>query len=329
MKLADLGEFGLIDRIRKRVAHEDDLPVGIGDDCAVAELPPGLQLLTTTDMLIEDVHFRRDWTDLRTLGRKSMAVNVSDIAAMGGRARHAFVSLAIPDSLQVEEIEDLIEGLLQGCTHYGAALAGGDTCRSRSGLVISVTLQGHIPRGRAVTRGGACPDDLVCVSGTLGDSALALTDLMHDRAVDPRLLRRHLDPEARAGLGPALAEHDLATAMIDISDGLLADLGHILKASKAGANLQVAALPLSAAFRHRAGRDRGLRDLSLAGGEDYELLFTVAPDKWPAVQEVAGQVQTPISCLGRIVPERGLTILDVDGRKYHPSARGFAHFPEG
>lgn len=329
MKLADLGEFGLIDRIRHRVDGADDLTVGIGDDCAVAELPPEHQLLTTTDMLLEDVHFRRSWTDLRTLGRKSMAVNVSDIAAMGGRPRHAFVGLAIPDAMQVEEIEELVDGMLQSCTLYGATLAGGDTCRSRSGLIISVALQGHIPRDKALTRSGARPDDLVCVSGTLGDSALALVDLMGDRRVEPRLLRRHLDPQARLRLGGALAEQGLATAMIDISDGLLGDLGHILEASHVGARLQIDELPLSEAFRQRAGQDRNLHDLALSGGEDYELLFTVRPDKWPAVQDLAAQAQTPVSRLGRIMPERELTMVDVDGRSYRPSAIGFTHFPGG
>nr|NIS40477.1 thiamine-phosphate kinase [Desulfuromonadales bacterium] len=327
MKLADIGEFGLIERIRQRASGDEDLPLGIGDDCSVAQLPAGRQLLTTTDMLLEDVHFRRAWTDLRTLGRKCVAVNVSDIAAMGGCPRHVYVGLALPDSLQLEEIDALLDGLLEGCQRYGATLAGGDTCRSHSGLVVSVTVQGHIAAGRAVTRGGAGVDELVCVSGTLGDSALALADLMHDRPVDRWLLGRHLEPQARVGLGRALADQGLATAMIDLSDGLLADLGHILESSEVGARIDLSDLPLSPAFRRRAGDDRALHDLALCGGEDYELLFTAAERHWPLVQQLAESTATPVSRIGRITDRRDLAILDAAGRPYRPSGSGFDHFP--
>lgn len=326
MKLTELGEFGLIERIRRRAGEDENLLLGIGDDCALAEVPEGRQLLTTTDMLLEQVHFRRDWTDLRTLGRKCVAVNVSDIAAMGGRPRHLYAGLAAPEDVTLEQIDALVEGMLEACSRYGVTLAGGDTCRSRGGLVVSLTLQGDIARGRAVSRAGAAAGDLICVSGTLGDSALALEDLMNERPVDPRLLARHNDPEARAALGAALAEAGAATAMIDLSDGLLADLGHILEASKVGARIELAELPLSEAFRGRAGEHRRLFELALSGGEDYELLFTAAESDWPALQRLAGRTETPVSCIGRVIEEPKLALVDAAGRPYRPGGEGFNHF---
>lgn len=331
MKLAELGEFGFIDRIGRSVPTAGaGVFLGIGDDCAALTLPAGELLLTTTDLLIEQVHFRRDWTDWRTLGRKSVAVNVSDIAAMGGRPRHLFLGLAVPAGMRVEELDEFLAGFLEACGHYGATLAGGDTCGSPGPLMISVTAEGAVPEGQLVRRRGARPGDAIYVSGTLGDSGLALRLLLAGEAPEPFLARRHHDPEARSDLGRALAQANLPTAMIDVSDGLLADLGHLLKASGVGAAIEAAALPLSPSFLQALAQEPGLLDLALSGGEDYELLFTVPPEREAELADLAGSVGVPVTRLGRITaPEAGLSVIDRDGHPIRTRNTGYDHFGRG
>lgn len=330
MKLAELGEFGFIDRIGRSVPNGAGVRLGIGDDCAALTLPPGELLLTTTDLLIEEVHFRRQWTDLRTLGRKSVAVNVSDIAAMGGTPRHLFLGLAVPAGMSVEDLDDLVAGFLEAARRYGAFLAGGDTCRSPGPLLISVTAEGAIPEGELVRRRGARPGDAVYVSGTVGDSGLALQQLLAGEAPEPLLARRHHDPEARTGLGRALALAAIPTSMIDVSDGLLADLGHILTASGVGAEIEAAALPLSAPFCRALAAQPALLDLALAGGEDYELLFTVPPEREAELSGLSQSAGVPVTRIGGITSaEEGLTVLGPDGRALRPRRAGYDHFGGG
>jgi thiamine-monophosphate kinase len=328
VKLAELGEFGFIDRIGRAVpAAGAGVFLGIGDDCAALELAAGELLLTTTDLLIEQVHFRRDWTDWHTLGRKSVAVNVSDIAAMGGTPSHLFLGLAVPAGMRVEELDAFLAGFLEAAGHYGATLAGGDTCGSPGPLMISVTATGAVPEGQLVRRSGARPGDAIYISGTLGDSGLALQLLLAGEAPEPFLARRHHDPEARSDLGRALAQTHLPTAMIDVSDGLLADLGHLLKASGVGAAIEAAALPLSPPFRRALALEPGLLDLALAGGEDYELLFTVPPEREPELAEVARSTGVPMTRLGRVTaPQEGLIVLDRDGCPLPLRKTGYDHF---
>ncbi len=293
-------------------------------------MPAGELLLTTTDLLIEQVHFRREWTDLKSLGRKSVAVNVSDIAAMGGTPRHLFLGLGLPADADLGELDHFVAGFLEAAGEYGASLAGGDTCRSPGPLMISVTAQGSVPESRLVRRGGAGPGDAIYVSGTLGDSALGLARLQAGEAVDPFLVRRHHDPTARVELGRALAKAGIPSAMIDLSDGLLADLGHILEASDAGARIELEALPLSEAFREALADEPGLIDLALAGGEDYELLFTVPAGEEPALARLAASLALPLSRLGQITPpDDGLRVKDGHGWDYRPARRGFNHFAAG
>jgi thiamine-monophosphate kinase len=330
VKLAELGEFGFIDRIGSAVKAGAGVRLGIGDDCAALTLPPGELLLTTTDLLIEQVHFRREWTDLRTLGRKSVAVNVSDIAAMGGTPRHLFLGLAVPAEMSVEELDEFLAGFLQAAEHYGATLVGGDTCGSPGPLLISVTAEGAVPEGHLVCRSGARPGDAVYVSGTLGDSGLALQLLLAGGSPDPCLARRHHDPEARTALGRALAQATIPTAMIDISDGLLADLSHILEASQVGATIEAAALPLSEPFRRALAHEPAIHDLALSGGEDYELLFTVPPEKEAELAELAKSAEVPVTRIGGITSaEEGLTIVDREGRLIRPRKTGYDHFGRG
>jgi len=312
VKLAELGEFGLIGRLRKNVAEGRGVVTGIGDDCAVTLVEPGHRLLTTTDLLLEGIHFRRDWTDMRRLGRKSVSVNVSDIAAMGGTPRHLSLGLGLPGDMTVEEFDLFMEGFLEAAEDYGATLTGGDLSRSPGPLMIAVTAHGTIEVSRHILRSGARPGDALYLSGTLGDSALALRLLEQGEVPDPFLARRLHDPQARTGLGRVLAMEGVPSAMIDVSDGLLADLGHILDDSNAGAEIDGEALPLSDPFRKAVAEDRSLLELAWGGGEDYELLFTVPPGRECSLKGPAFLALGPLTRIGTLVPrKKGLTI---DGR---------------
>lgn len=327
MKLADLGEFGFIERIRGAVARSEGTGVrlGIGDDCAVLELPPGQVLLTSTDLLIEEIHFRSDWSDWRALGSKCVSVNVSDVAAMGGSPRHLYLGLAIPGTMAMEDLDAFLEGFLETAAGYGAVLVGGDTCRSPGPLMISVTVEGAAPTEQVATRSGARPGDSIYVSGTLGDSALALQRLQADRPVTVELADRHHRPQARVALGRALAEAQLPSAMIDVSDGVLADLGHILEASAVGARLEQALFPLSSGFSQAMDEEPSLFELALSGGEDYELLFTVPADKEHVLAELISDV--PVTRIGTVTEaEQGFLLADEAGQVRPVKAKGFNHF---
>jgi thiamine-monophosphate kinase len=327
INLAQLGEFGLIERIRRRSPQGPGLHLGIGDDCAALEIPAGRLLLTSTDLLIEEIHFRRDWTDSFQLGRKAVSVNVSDIAAMGGEPHYLYLGLGLPPSLPLTEVDALLDGFLQAAASYNALLVGGDTCRSPGPLFISVTIEGSVPPEQLVRRRGARAGDLLYVSGTLGDSALALALLQEGGQVDAALAKRHHDPQARPLLGRRLAMSGLATAMLDLSDGLLADLGHLLAASQVGARLQQQALPLSDAARRLLAMQPRWRPLALAGGEDYELLFTVDPHRRTELAELAAELALPLTAIGQITAaEEGLTVLDDQGGRIDQKLTGFDHF---
>jgi thiamine-monophosphate kinase len=326
MKLRDLGEFGFIERIRARVGTTGDLVLGIGDDCAALRVPPEHLLLTTTDLLIEDVHFRRIWCDLRTLGRKSVNVNLSDIAAMGGQPVSLYLGLGIPEAMSVEELDQFAAGLIEACREHGVLLAGGDTCRSPGPFFISVTVEGRVPQDQLLTRSGARVDDVLWVSGTLGDSALALRRLLAGEPPTEQVARRHHDPSARVALGRALAEQGLATAMIDVSDGLLADLGHILDSSAVGALVECDQVPVSHCFREALGSEGELMELALSGGEDYELLFTSPPACRAAVAALATE-DVALTPIGRILSSaQGLQLVDAQGHLLPHVRSGFNHF---
>lgn len=330
MRLSELGEFGFIERIRAAAVTGEGVCHGIGDDCAVLELPRGERLLTSKDLLIEGIHFQRCWTDSRRLGRKSVSVNVSDIAAMGGRPRHLYLGLGVPADFPAEELQLFMDGFLEAAAEYGACLVGGDTCRSPGPLLISVTAEGAVAAGREVRRAGAAPGQAIYVSGTLGDSALALHRHTAGQPLDPWLASRHHDPVARVALGKALSENGLARAMIDVSDGLLADLGHILKASNVGAMLEESCLPLSGPFQSALALEPQLLPLALSGGEDYELLFAAQPEQEGALQALANQLAVPITRIGTIIPAgEGLCLRNAAGEVRAADRRGFNHFAGG
>lgn len=326
MSLAACGEFGLIERIRAQVRGRDDILLGIGDDCCATTLPPREVLLTTTDLLLEGIHFRRAWTDLFALGRKAVAVNISDVAAMGGTPRTLSLGLALPSGLSPEEFDQLINGVLAAAQDYGAVLTGGDTCRSPDGLMISLTVQGSVLPTRMLRRSGARIGDRLYVSGTLGDSALALRELLAGRIPGQEIARRHHQPTARLRLGQELARRQLATALIDLSDGLLADLGHILDASGVGARINAATLPLSTTFRAALANEAGLLELALGGGEDYELLWSAPPAAVDALVALGTELELELTCIGAVEAEAGLKVFDAADREMVLKRTGFNHF---
>jgi len=325
MKLSELGEFGLIDRIRQ-AGGESKARVGIGDDCAAVEVSAGELLLTSSDLLLEGVHFRTEWTDYFSLGCKAVAVNVSDIAAMGGTPHAIFLGLAAPAETPVAQLEELIRGVREEAELHGAELLGGDTCRSLAGLTLAITVQGHVPSEQMVQRRGAQAGDRVWVSGCLGDSALALAALQQGHQPDPELALRHHRPQARVALGRALAEQGLARAMIDVSDGLLADLGHLLRASGVGAEVEVAQIPLSTSFRSHVAQRMQNMELALHGGEDYELLFCCPPQRDADLLKVAEQLGQPLTPIGTVSAEPGMRLIGLEEIGVKLGARGFDHF---
>lgn len=327
MKLKDLGEFQLIDRIRQQTAGGADVHRGIGDDAAVLALPESHHLLTSTDMLIEDVHFRRDWISPEELGHKAVAVNLSDLAAMGGTPRYLYLGFACPDTTDVEEINAFIKGALAEARRFHVTLVGGDTCRSPGPWIIAVTVEGSVAKGQDIGRDGGRPGDLIMVSGTLGDSALALALLEQKRQPDQRLLTRHCRPTPRVELGCQLGKHQLASAMIDISDGLAGDLEHILQASCLDGLIEEAALPLSEAFQDHVRQQPVLRELALFGGEDYELLFTTAPENEAAVMSLGDALGLLTTRIGTVKKGSGnLALRDRAGIVQPLLVRGYDHF---
>jgi thiamine-monophosphate kinase len=322
----DLGEFGLIDRIAGQVKPGVAVEVGIGDDAAVISPTAGTLTLTTTDMLVEGVHFDLSLCDPTTLGRKSLSVNLSDIAAMGGVPRHFLLSMALPSSTTVEFIDEFVRGTLSIAEHFGVSLIGGDTCSSRGGVVISITVLGEQVPGKVVRRRGAAAGDIVFVTGALGDSALGLQMLKRGER-GGRATDRHLDPSPRVREGAALAEAGIPTAMIDVSDGLLADLGHILEQSAVGARLDLDKIPLSSFFIEKC---RPLcnesMSLALAGGEDYELLFTAPASRNREIFSLMQRLGTPVTAIGEITAEERLRVITEDGGEYRITKLGFNHF---
>ena len=326
MKLHDLGEFGLIDRITAGIADNESVIIGIGDDAAALAPAEGQLSLVTSDMLVEGVHFDLVLSDPFTLGRKSLAVNLSDLAAMGAKPRYFLLSLAIPTALTVEFLDDFISGLMQRAEQFDVTLVGGDTCSSKGGLVISVTAIGEQFPHLVVRRSGAQPGDLLFVTGTLGDSALGL-ELLRGGERSGRGVERHLDPEPRVTAGTMLAESGVVTAMIDVSDGLLADLGHILRLSDVGARVELEKIPLSSFYRERISRFASdPLSLALGGGEDYELLFTAHPSNKDRVFALMAETGDQVSVIGEITPGGQLSLVRADGTEYQPVRRGYNHF---
>ena len=334
MKLREIGEFGLIARIRDRLANlPSNVIQGIGDDCAVSSISPGNQLVTTTDLLVEEVHFDLSFLSASELGRKSLAVNLSDIAAMGARPRFAFLSLAIPERLSVEFLDGFLKGFLELAAPYGVSLLGGDTSASPDRFFINVTLLGEGKRKNLVFRHGAKPGDDLYVTGTLGDSFLGLQIARRKKRkpLTPEeafLLNRHFNPTPRVKEGRLLGEKKLAGSMIDVSDGLLSDLGHICEESNVSATIFTHQIPLSDPLRIQARKMKFLDwQVAIQGGEDYELLFSASPGKAPEVLAQGKRWKCGITRIGRIEsPGKGIVVQGEEGPIDSRRFRGYDHF---
>lgn len=289
-----------------------DLLQGIGDDCAVIRKDRHHSWLVTMDTLVEAVHFDRNWHPPDKLGRKAISVNVSDIAAMGGSPVFVFLSLGLPGEFDVRWLRRFSQGLAEACREYGCLLAGGDTVRSPSGMLITVTVLGEMRTSRVVLREGARIGDVVWVSGYPGRAAAGLELCRTGRgnvAGYAELIEAHLNPRPRLQLGRMLAEDSLVHAMMDLSDGLATDLAHICTRSGVGAAIDPAGLwadrPLAAVARLL---DRDPLQWALTGGEDYELVFTAARRKSPAIARLAARLGTPAAPIGRIDDKQGVRI---------------------
>lgn len=280
MDLRELGEFGLIEEIKQGIEVPQGY-LGIGDDCAVMPQKSGMETLVSTDMLIEGTHFLMDDISAYRLGWKSAAVNISDIAAMGGRCTGSFLSFALPKGLGKEWTDEFFRGYKEISSLYGCPLLGGDTTYSPDRLCISVTVTGEAPAGKSVKRSNAAIGDLICVTGNLGDSGCGLKIILEGSGRDAdaeKLIARHYLPMPRVKEGMEIAAAG-ASAMMDISDGIGSDLRHIIEASGVGAEIDTSMIPLSNELKSKCA-EYGWDPLELAisGGEDYELLFTISEE---------------------------------------------------
>lgn len=280
MDLRELGEFGLIEEIKQGIEVPQGY-LGIGDDCAVMPQKSGMETLVSTDMLIEGTHFLMDNISAYRLGWKSAAVNISDIAAMGGRCTGSFLSFALPKGLGKEWTDEFFRGYKEISSLYGCPLLGGDTTSSPDRLCISVTVTGEAPAGKSVKRSNAAIGDLICVTGNLGDSGCGLKIILEGSGRDAdaeKLIARHYLPMPRVKEGMEIAAAG-ASAMMDISDGIGSDLRHIIEASGVGAEIDTSMIPLSNELKSKCA-EYGWDPLELAisGGEDYELLFTISEE---------------------------------------------------
>lgn len=322
-----LAEKKLIQQIRRSARRDKDKSVvtGIGDDCAVLRVPPGHELLVTTDFTLENVHFRRDWHRPELVGRRCLTRGLSDIAAMGGEPRAAFLSLAVPGDVPQTWVRRFLKGLLDLAEEFKLPLAGGDTAESGGGggILADIVVVGSVPKGKAVLRSGAKAGEGIYVTGELGGAAAALARLAEAKTVGAEYFRHfwrfsgQSRPQARVAVGQWLRQHRVATAMIDLSDGLSTDLEHICQESHVGAEIEAEAIPRAQAG---PGKKRVVLESALHGGDDYELLFTSAA---AVPSQVAG---VRVTRIGHTTPSAGMRLIRPDGKKHPLRARGWEHF---
>ncbi len=330
MQLKQIGEFKLIDIISRQVSPTASVIKGIGDDAAVIKIGKSRCLVVTTDILTENIHFRTEFTTPYLLGKKTMAVNLSDIAAMGATPLYYLVCLTIPSHTSTSFVRNLYKGMNYTAKQYGTCLVGGDTSSSTTKISISVTLIGTAKSKNIIYRNNAKKGDLIFITGSPGDSSLGLMMLekSNGRIKKNNLVKKHLDPVPRVKAGLEIARQKIASSMIDISDGLAADLKHILEQSQSGAVINLSQLPLSPSYRKNVSAyTNQFYYPALCGGEDYELLFTVSPEKKQSAEKLAEKTGIPITCIGEITScSAGLVILDENGKKFTLKRSGYTHF---
>ncbi len=316
-------EFGFIARHLRPLAAGHAGALELSDDAAIVEPTAGMQLVLAKDALVEGVHFLPH-DSAEHVAQKALRVNLSDMAAMGATPRGYLLALIRPKRLPPEWLGRFSHGLAQDQAAFGVTLLGGDTVVTPGPLTLSITMLGEAPRGQTLRRSGARANDDIYVSGTLGGAALGL-DVLQGRLSPPIaasefLIRRYRLPEPRIELGEAL--RGVAHAAIDISDGLLADLRHILNTSGKGAEIHTHQIPISQA----AAPHRGALEAALAGGDDYELLFTADPEQRPAIQAISEQRSLPLTIIGQVTDSTGLKIKDAEGRPFAMDRTGWRHF---
>lgn len=335
-ELSHLGEFGLIDHIAKSVTtHQLSTVKGIGDDAAVIDLGSKYQLIST-DMMVEGTHFDLMYTPLMHLGYKAIVTNISDIAAMNGKATHVLTSIALSNRFSLEAIEELYKGINAACQAYGVDLVGGDTTSSQKGLIISVTCYGEVDKNKIAYRSGCKSGDLVVVSGDLGSAYLGLHILEREKRIflekpdfkpdlegNDYIIQRQLRPEARVDIVKMLDEIGIQpSSMMDVSDGLSSELHHLAKQSKVGFTIYEDKLPIDPITYQRA-IDLGIDPSTaiLNGGEDYELLFTIPMADYDKIKK-----EMEVTIIGHAVDAgEGLHIISKAGNKHKLTAQGWSH----
>jgi thiamine-monophosphate kinase len=350
------GEFDFINRIRQHalkhnnnsshrdddtdsslIAHHSSLLLGIGDDAAIICQSGRRETVITTDLLVEEVDFRLETMPPRLLGQKALAVSLSDIAAMGARPRWSLLSIGVPREIwETPFVDDFYEGFFQLASHHGVSLIGGDVSRTPERIVVDSILLGETARGRAISRAGARPGDHIFVTGALGGAAAGLSLLRRGASLKKRrarssesraveeLLLRHLRPEARVEWGELLGALRLATAMIDLSDGLSSDLQHLCRESGVGAVIEASRVPVNPFIRQLSDDACDPLALALHGGEDFELLFTVSPRNLKRLPREVGGV--PATYLGDVTNGAGRVMLAQGAHRRRLKAQGFSHF---
>lgn len=317
-----LPERELIARIRRlapAAGRRSPLVAGIGDDCAILRLPPGHEALLTTDFTLENIHFRREWHPAKSVGHRCLARGLSDIAAMGGEPLAAFLSLALPAETRQPWVNEFLRGFLGLAKKFGVTLAGGDTAESAGGVAADVVVLGQVPAGQAIRRAGARPGDSIYVTGELGRSAAALYQLRERGRVDaPAAARPYFFPQPRVAVGVLLRRQRLASAMIDLSDGLSTDLSHICEESGVGAVVIESSIPRA----HTSPAATSTLHFALHGGEDYELLFTAPPGR-RVPRALAG---VRVTRVGEIIREKKVWLMDSHGQRKPLLPRGWEHF---
>lgn len=333
-RLSQIGEFGLIERIKTKFADSNNnISIGIGDDACLIKPTVKKDILVTTDILLEGIHFDLSYTSFYQLGYKGLSVNISDIAAMGGLPRYLLISIGIPSNIETKDIDELYEGIYELTKDADIYIVGGDTVRSKGSLFLSLTLIGEIEHNRAISRSGAKTGDKIFVTGRTGDSRAGLEILQGKAAMrrswSKSLVGRHLCPVPRLLEGRMLASERLASSMIDISDGLIADLNQICKESNTGALIYLDRLPVSKELYEYTKETGGNPiEYALNGGEDYELLFTVDKEKEEGINRMMMKKRImDCCCIGEIVPvNREIMAIDKHGVIKRIKKQGYEHF---
>jgi len=336
--LQTIGEFGLIRELQKhcQTLHSDVIQ-GIGDDAALLRTSHKEALIASTDLAIEGVHFDLAFESFKDVGHRLAVANISDIAAMGGTPKYLLLALAIPPSYAVSDLRALYQGFKKPCQAHDISLVGGDTSSSKSGLFLCFTILGHVPPKQALTRQSAKVGDKVYVTGTLGDSKAGLQILQRqakqqtshaDQPYERFLKKRHLRPTPRLAIGQHLSKDRLAHAAIDVSDGLSGDILHLCQASQVGVELWASHLPISRQCQtYTANHCPNPIDFALAGGEDYELLFTIPSRNQGKVSDLSRVLKTKMTCIGEIKPKSfGLRLKLKGGTSRNISRQSYDHF---